>query len=110
MQGRGHEGQGSKASAGDGGSSSGSRTAARSANQGPNSGCSRIPSRLRTPSPAQVARCANDSGASEALSAAASSVYGVLRETEAANSREILTVAAQEEFVAPSEVFRAEPC
>ncbi len=49
-------------------------------------------------------------GAAEALSAAASSVYGVLRHTEAAGSREILTVAAQEEFVAPSEVFRAEPC
>ena len=48
--------------------------------------------------------------AAEALSAAASSVYGVLRHTEAAGSREILTVAAQEEFVAPSEVFRAEPC
>ena len=49
-------------------------------------------------------------GAAEALSAAASSVYGVLRQTEAARSREILTVAAQDEFVAPSEVFRAEPC
>ena len=48
--------------------------------------------------------------AAEALSAAASSVYGVLRRTEAAGSREILTVAAQDEFVAPSEVFRAEPC
>ena len=48
--------------------------------------------------------------AAEALSAAASSVYGVLRHTEAAGSREILTVAAQEEFVSPSEVFRAEPC
>ena len=48
--------------------------------------------------------------AAEALSAAASSVYGVLRQTEAAGSREILTVAAQDEFVAPSEIFRAEPC
>ena len=48
--------------------------------------------------------------AAEALSAAASSVYGVLRRTEAEGSREILTVAAQQEFVAPSEVFRAEPC
>ena len=48
--------------------------------------------------------------AAEALSAAASSVYGVLRQTEAAGSREILTVAAQDEFVAPSETFRAEPC
>lgn len=49
-------------------------------------------------------------GAAEALSAAASSIYGVLRRTEAAGSREILTVAAQEEFVAPGETFRAEPC
>ena len=48
--------------------------------------------------------------AAEALSAAASSIYGVLRRTEAAGSREILAVAAQEEFVAPSEAFRAEPC
>jgi pyridoxine kinase len=48
--------------------------------------------------------------AAEALSAAASSIYGVLRRTEAEGSREILTVAAQGEFVAPSEVFRAEPC
>ena len=48
--------------------------------------------------------------AAEALSAAASSIYGVLRRTEAEGSREILTVAAQGEFVAPSAVFRAEPC
>ena len=45
-----------------------------------------------------------------ALSAAASSVYGLLRRTAEAGSREILTVAAQEEFVTPSRVFRAEPC
>ena len=43
-----------------------------------------------------------------ALTMAASSVYGLLRRTEEAGSREILTVAAQEEFVAPSETFRAE--
>ena len=49
-------------------------------------------------------------GAAEALSAAASSVYGVLRRTEAAGAREILTVAAQDEFVAPGESFRTEPC
>jgi pyridoxine kinase len=48
--------------------------------------------------------------AAEALSAAASSVYGVLRRTESEGSREILIVAAQDEFVTPSEVFRAEPC
>lgn len=48
--------------------------------------------------------------ASVALSAAASSVYGLLRRTAEAGSREILTVAAQEEFVTPSRVFRAEAC
>ena len=49
-------------------------------------------------------------GADGALSAAASSVFGVLRRTAAAGSREILTVAAQEEFVAPSQVFAAVGC
>nr|WP_092962256.1 pyridoxal kinase PdxY [Falsiroseomonas stagni] len=48
--------------------------------------------------------------ASVALSAAASSIYGLLRRTAEAGSREILTVAAQEEFVTPSRVFRAEAC
>ena len=46
--------------------------------------------------------------AATALSAAASSVFGLLRRTLEAGSREILTVAAQEEFVAPSRVFAAE--
>ena len=45
-----------------------------------------------------------------ALSASASSIYGLLRRTAEAGSREILTVAAQEEFVTPSRVFRAERC
>ncbi|MGG5811226.1 pyridoxal kinase PdxY [Falsiroseomonas sp. CW058] len=45
-----------------------------------------------------------------ALSAAASSIHGLLRRTAEAGSREILTVAAQEEFVTPSRVFRAERC
>jgi pyridoxine kinase len=45
-----------------------------------------------------------------ALSAAVSSVYGLLRRTAEAGSREILLVAAQEEFVTPSRVFVAEPC
>lgn len=45
-----------------------------------------------------------------ALAAAASSIYGLLRRTAEAGSREILTVAAQEEFVTPSRVFRAERC
>ena len=41
----------------------------------------------------------------KALEAAGSSVYGLLKRTEAAGSREILTVAAQDEFIAPTEVF-----
>ena len=48
--------------------------------------------------------------AAAALEAAASSVYGVLRQTEEAGSREILTVAAQQEFVKPSRMFRAVAC
>ena len=43
--------------------------------------------------------------AAEALSAAVSSVHGLLTATEAAGSREILLVAAQEQLVAPSRVF-----
>ena len=42
-----------------------------------------------------------------ALEAAGSSVHGLLRKTAEAGSREIVMVAAQEEFVAPSEVFTA---
>lgn len=49
-------------------------------------------------------------GTDAALSAAASSVFGLLRRTAEAGSREILTVAAQEEFVAPSRVFDAPAC
>ena len=45
-----------------------------------------------------------------ALEAAGSSIYGVLRRTEEAASREILLVAAQEELVAASRVFRAAEC
>lgn len=45
-----------------------------------------------------------------ALGAAASSIYGLLRRTSEAASREILTVAAQDEFVAPSRVFMPEAC
>lgn len=43
-----------------------------------------------------------------ALENAASSIYGLLRRTEEAGSREILMVAAQDEFVAPTRVFAAE--
>lgn len=45
----------------------------------------------------------------EALAAASSSVWGLLRRTQEAGSREILTVAAQEEFVNPGRTFRPEP-
>ena len=43
--------------------------------------------------------------AGAALARAASSVFGLLARTEQAGSREILLVAAQEEFVAPSRTF-----
>jgi pyridoxine kinase len=43
--------------------------------------------------------------AGEALSRAAASVFGLLSRTEQAGSREILLVAAQQEFVAPSRSF-----
>jgi pyridoxine kinase len=45
-----------------------------------------------------------------AMEAAGSSIHGLLRRTAEAGSREILTVAAQEEFVVPSQVFTATPC
>jgi pyridoxine kinase len=45
-----------------------------------------------------------------ALEAAGSSVHGLLRRTAEAGSREILTVAAQDEFVAPSQRFAAVAC
>jgi pyridoxine kinase len=44
----------------------------------------------------------------EALSRAASSIYGLLRRTAEAKAREILLVAAQDEFVAPTIVFKPE--
>jgi pyridoxine kinase len=43
-----------------------------------------------------------------ALERATSSVWGLLRRTKEAGSREILTVAAQDEFVSPSQKFAAE--
>ena len=47
--------------------------------------------------------------ARHALELAASSTYGLLKRTAEAGSREILTVAAQEEFVRPTWTFAAEP-
>lgn len=46
-----------------------------------------------------------EESAAAALSKAASSIYGLLKRTREAGSREILTVAAQDEFVTPSQVF-----
>ncbi|MGX5734493.1 pyridoxal kinase PdxY [Bosea thiooxidans] len=46
-----------------------------------------------------------EQSAAAALGKAASSIYGLLKRTSDAGSREILTVAAQDEFVAPSHVF-----
>ena len=46
--------------------------------------------------------------ASDALSAAAASVFGLLERTEQAGSREVLLVAAQDELVHPSRTFPVE--
>lgn len=46
--------------------------------------------------------------AAEALDLAGASIYGLLKRTEEAGSREILTVAAQDEFVTPSHRFPVE--
>ena len=48
--------------------------------------------------------------AAAAMAHAASAVHGLLRHTLQAGSRELLLVAAQEEFVHPSRVFSAETC
>jgi pyridoxine kinase len=55
------------------------------------------------------AHCLRSGSTAEALTLAASSIFGVLRRTAEARSREVLLVAAQEEFVRPSRTFRAEP-
>lgn len=77
--------------------------------------------RLRTPKLAVSTNGAGDAiaalflvhyarsrSAADALGAAAASVYGLLKRTEEAGSREILTVAAQDEFVAPTHRFAVE--
>lgn len=48
--------------------------------------------------------------AAEALEAAGSSIWGVLRQTAKAGSRELLLVAAQEEFVSPSSPMQSVAC
>jgi pyridoxine kinase len=45
-----------------------------------------------------------------ALALAGSSIWGVLKRTADAGSREILTVAAQDEFISPSRMFDTIPC
>jgi pyridoxine kinase len=52
----------------------------------------------------------NTGSAVAALEAAGSSVHGLLRRTAEAGSREILMVAAQDEFVAPLRRFTAVRC
>lgn len=82
----------------------------------------RVLQRLRTPRLALSVNGAGDAiaalffvhalatgSAGEALARAGSSIFGLLKRTQEAGSREILTVAAQEEFVAPSRVFEPSP-
>jgi pyridoxine kinase len=52
-----------------------------------------------------LAHWLDTTSAREALGRAGASVFGLLQRTEAAGSREILLVAAQDEFVAPSRTF-----
>lgn len=49
-----------------------------------------------------------DGSAASALAKASSSIYGLLKRTKEEGSREILTVAAQDEFVTPSHQFELE--
>ncbi|MXQ10105.1 pyridoxal kinase PdxY [Microvirga makkahensis] len=51
---------------------------------------------------------ARSRSAATALAEASASVYGLLKRTEEAGSREILTIAAQDEFVSPTHRFTAE--
>ena len=52
----------------------------------------------------------NLGSAAAAMGQAGSSIHGVLQRTHDAGSRELLIVAAQEEFVAPSRRFTPLPC
>jgi pyridoxine kinase len=51
---------------------------------------------------------ARSRSAATALAEASASIYGLLKRTEEAGSREILTIAAQDEFVSPTHRFTAE--
>jgi len=46
--------------------------------------------------------------AAEALARSTSSVFGILRRTAEAGARELLLIEAQDEIVAPSEIFQPE--
>ena len=52
----------------------------------------------------------NAGSAVVALEAAGSSIHGVLRRTAETGSRELQVIAAQEELVTPTRMFRAAPC
>ena len=54
------------------------------------------------------ARYLQEGDIGDALSLAASAIFGILCKTVEAGSREILLVAAQEEIVKPSKIFEAE--
>ena len=56
-----------------------------------------------------LAHCLKGSEAPAALSLAASATWGVLRRTFDADARELLLVEAQDELVAPEEMFDARP-
>ena len=54
------------------------------------------------------AHCLRTDSVAEALRLAGSSIFGLLKRTAEAGSREILLVAAQDEFIAPSRMFEPE--
>ena len=68
-----------------------------------------IRSTVRPPSRLFFAHYLRTGSAAEALSRAASSVFGVLKLTAERNAREILLIEAQDEFVNPAHMFPAEP-
>jgi pyridoxine kinase len=49
------------------------------------------------------------SGLAEALARTVSSIFGLVRRTAEAGTRELVLIEAQEELVAPSQIFRPEP-
>ncbi len=55
-----------------------------------------------------LVHCLRSNDAGFALQQAGSSIHGLLKRTVAAGSREILIIAAQDEFVRPSRVFEVE--